>query len=177
MSRKVRWIVYCQIAGFFFLLFGGFLNDVEPLFLIDWNNLFTLDNLISLILVQGFSLKDVLTKNIQPKRKSALSEVNVYLEGKKAQGYSIKTDRFRLIKWNHKDQNYYELYDHKFEKEENINLVNNPKYNKVIDSLKIILDNRITAVRKKPKGLGRQLKNAKPNFEPKRIYSSEKSKF
>ncbi len=56
MSRKVRWIVYCQIAGFFFLLFGGFLNDVEPLFLIDWNNLFTLDNLISLILVQGFSL-------------------------------------------------------------------------------------------------------------------------
>ena len=64
-----------------------------------------------------------------------------------------------------------------FEKEENINLVNNPNYNKVIDSLKIILDNRITAVRKKPKGLGRQLKNAKPNFEPKRIYSSEKFKF
>ena len=43
-------------SGNFFLLFGGFLNDVEPLFLIDWNNLFTLDNLISLILVQGFSL-------------------------------------------------------------------------------------------------------------------------
>ena len=76
--------------------------------------------------VQGFSLKDVLTKNTQSKRKSALSEVNVYLEGKKAQGYSIKTDRFRLIKWNHKDQNYYELYDHNYEKEENINLVNNP---------------------------------------------------
>ena len=52
-------------------------------------------------------------------------------------------------------------------KEENVNLVNNPKYNKVIDSLKVILDNRITAARKKPKGLGRQFKNAKPNFEPK----------
>ena len=54
--------------------------------------------------------------------------------------------------------------------------MNNPKYNKVIDSLKIILEDRIKAARKKPKGLGRQIKNAKPNFEPKRIYSSEKSK-
>ena len=100
----------------------------------------------------------------------------MFLEGKKAQGYSIKTDRFRLTKWNYNEQNHYELYDHKYEKEENINLVHNPKYNKVIDSLKIILDDRITAARKKPKGLGRQFKNAKPNFEPKRIYSSQKSK-
>ena len=100
----------------------------------------------------------------------------MYLEGKKAQGYSIKTDRFRLIKWNHKNQNYYELYDHKYDKEENINLVNNPMYNTEIDSLKIILENRITAARKKPRGLGRQFENAKPTLEPKRIYSSEKSK-
>ena len=56
MSRKVRWIVYCQIAGIFFLLFGGYLNVEEPLFQINWNNLFSLDNLITVILVQGFSL-------------------------------------------------------------------------------------------------------------------------
>ena len=149
----------------------------SPVELVDlYRTIMDMANVSTPEFVQGFSLKDVLTKNSQPKRKSALSEVNVYLEGKKAQGYSIKTDRFRLIKWNHKDKNYYELYDHKFEKEENINLVNNPKYNKVIDSLKIILDNRITAARIKPKGLGRQFKNAKPNFEPKRIYSTEKSK-
>ena len=48
-----------------------------------------------------------MSENIQPKRKSALSEINVHLEGEKAQGYSIKTDRFRLIKWNHKNQNYF----------------------------------------------------------------------
>ena len=54
--------------------------------------------------------------------------------------------------------------------------MNNPKYNKVVDSLKIILDNRIIEARKKPNGLGRQFENAKPTFEPKRIYSSEKSK-
>ena len=56
MSRKVRWIVYSQIAGIFFLLFGGYLDVEEPLFQINWNNLFSLDNLITVILVQGFSL-------------------------------------------------------------------------------------------------------------------------
>ena len=34
----------------------------------------------------------------------------------------------------------------------------------------------IHEARKKPNGLGRQFENAKPTFEPKRIYSSEKSK-
>ena len=97
----------------------------SPVELVDlYKTLMDLANVSTPEFVQGFSLKDVLTKNIQHKRKSALSEINVYLEGKKAQGYSIKTDRFRLIKWNHKNQNYYELYDHKFEKEENVNLVN-----------------------------------------------------
>ena len=148
----------------------------SPVELVDlYKTIMDMANVSTPEFVQGFSLKDVLTKNIQHKRKSALSEVNVYLEGKKAQGYSIKTDRFRLIKWNHKDQNYYELYDHNYEKEENINLVNNPKYNKVIDSLKIILDNRITEARKKPNGLGRQFENAKPTFEPIRIQSAKKS--
>ena len=127
--------------------------------------------------VQGYSLKDVLTKNNQPKRKSALSELNVSLDGKKAQGYSIKTDRYRLIKWTHKGSTYFELYDHNSEKDENVNLVDNPKYNQVIDSLKIILNDRITAARKKPKALGRQFENAKPTFEPDRIQSSEKLKF
>ncbi len=148
----------------------------SPVELVDlYKTIMDMANVSTPEFVQGFSLKDVLTKNIQHKRKSALSEVNVFLEGKKAQGYSIKTDRFRLIKWNHKDQNYYELYDHNYEKEENINLVNNPKYNKVIDSLKIILDNRITEARKKPNGLGRQFENAKPTFEPIRIQSAKKS--
>ena len=46
----------------------------------------------------------------------------------------------------------------------------------MVDSLNIILANRIVEANKKPKGLGRQFENAKPTFEPKRIYSSEKSK-
>ena len=125
--------------------------------------------------VQGYSLKEVLTKNTQSQRKSAFSELNVYLDGKKSQGYSIKTNRYRFIRWTHKDINYYELYDHNYDTEENINLVNDPKYNKVTDSLKIILNNRITTARKKPNGLGRQFENAKPTFEPIRIKSVKKS--
>ena len=45
----------------------------------------------------------VLTKNSKPKRKSSLSELRVNFDGKKAQGYSIKTDRYRLIRWTYDD--------------------------------------------------------------------------
>ena len=56
MSRKIRWIVYSQIAGIFILLFGDSFSDGEPLAQIDWNNLFSLDNFITVVLVQGFCL-------------------------------------------------------------------------------------------------------------------------
>ena len=56
MSRKIRWIVYSQIAGIFILLFGDSFSDGEPLAQIDWNNFFSSENLITIILVQGFCL-------------------------------------------------------------------------------------------------------------------------
>tara|TARA_B100001939_G_C16945171_1_gene619991 strand:+ start:2752 stop:4284 length:1533 start_codon:yes stop_codon:yes gene_type:complete len=148
----------------------------SPVELVDlYKTIMDLANISTPEFVQGFSLKEVLTKNTQSQRKSAFSELNVYLDGKKAQGYSIKTNRYRFIRWTHKDINYYELYDHNYDTEENINLVNDPKYNKVTDSLKIILNNRITTARKKPNGLGRQFENAKPTFEPIRLKSVKKS--
>lgn len=127
--------------------------------------------------VQGYSLKNVLTKTqaVSP-RKSALSELLVSLEGKKAQGYSIKTDRYRFTKWIYDDKVYNELYDHKFDNKETYNLTFNSDYSTVKDSLNIVLNKRIYNAKLKPKGLGRQFRNAKPNFEPKRIYSSKKSK-
>ena len=127
--------------------------------------------------VQGYSLKNVLTKTqaVSP-RKSALSELLVSLEGKMAQGYSIKTDRYRFTKWIYDDKVYNELYDHKFDNKETYNLTFNSDYSTVKDSLNIVLNKRIYNAKLKPKGLGRQFRNAKPNFEPKRIYSSKKSK-
>jgi hypothetical protein len=56
MSRKVRWIVYSQVAGIFILLFGDTFSDGEPMFQIDWNNFFSIENLFFIILVQGFCL-------------------------------------------------------------------------------------------------------------------------
>ena len=43
--------------------------------------------------VQGYSLKNILTSNSKPIRKSALSELRVYSNSALAQGYSIITDR------------------------------------------------------------------------------------
>ena len=42
------------------------------------------------------------------------------------------------------------------------------------DSLSDILDMRISEAIKKPQGLGRQIKNAQPWYEPKRIFSKRK---
>ena len=56
MSRKVRWIFYGQLCGILILIFGDSFREGEPLFQIDWNNLFSLDNFITVVLVQGFCL-------------------------------------------------------------------------------------------------------------------------
>ena len=56
MSRNVRWIVYGQLCGILILVFGDFLVIGDPIFQIDWDNLISLDNLITVILVQGFCL-------------------------------------------------------------------------------------------------------------------------
>ena len=127
--------------------------------------------------VQGHSLKNILTSNSKPIRKSALSELRVYSDGSLAQGYSIKTNRYRLTRWLHKDERYLELYDHKYDFNENKNLVYEDNYSRVRDSLDIILTKRIEEAQNKPNGLGRQFENAKPTFEPERIQSSKKTIF
>ena len=106
-----------------------------------------------------------------------MSELRVYSDGSLAQGYSIKTDRYRLTRWLHKDERYLELYDHKYDFNENKNLVYEDDYSRVRDSLDIILTKRIEEAQNKPNGLGRQFENAKPTFEPARIQSSKKTIF
>ena len=58
-------------------------------------------------------------------------------------GYSIKTKRYRLTKWGSNGEFGYELYDHKNDKKELINLANNKDYIKYMDSLKLIIEQRI----------------------------------
>lgn len=73
------------------------------------------------------------------------------------EGYAIKTENYRFVKWGENGEYGYELYNHEFDSDEMNNLINNPKYAKIIDSLKIEISLRIKNARKKPNGLGRQL--------------------
>ena len=61
------------------------------------------------------------------------------------------------------------LYDHKNDKNELINLVNNQDYNKVMDSLKLVIEKRIVEASIKPEGLGRQFEKVKPMYKAKNI--------
>lgn len=107
-------------------------------------------------------------------RESALSELQVNRDKGVAQGYSIKTNRYRLNQWEYQGLKQYELYDHFNDNSELNNLAEFEDFQKIRDSLVTILNNRIIAAQKRPIGLGRQIDNAKPWFEPNRIHSKEK---
>ena len=128
------------------------------------------------LFVQGESLKPILTQGAKIKKSSALSELQIYVDGKLAQGYSIKTSRYRLVEWKYKNDTHYELYDHKFDKLESNNLYNNLSYQLIVDSLKTELAFRIKQASIRPEGIGKQIKNAEPTLEPLRIHSQPKSK-
>ena len=63
------------------------------------------------------------------------------------QGYSIKTNRYRLTQWGENGVNGYELYDHKFDKPELNNLANVVAYKALKDSLKKVIRDRIADAR------------------------------
>ena len=124
--------------------------------------------------VSGKSFAPLLKDSSARVRESALTEL--IINNNKTQGYSIKTDRYRLTQWGENGSLGYELYDHDFDKEELNNLAENIAYKDTKDSLKIIIKNRISGARKKPLGLGKQIENAKAWEEPKLIHSRPKSK-
>ena len=110
--------------------------------------------------VSGKSFASLLKDSSARVRESALTELRYTLKDKSnVQGYSIKTDRYRLTKWGEKGDLGYELYDHKYDKEELNNLASNINYKTTKDSLIIVINKRIVQARKKPLGLGEQ-------FEP-----------
>ena len=116
--------------------------------------------------VRGKSLNPYFKGSKVPIRNSALTELLIRTPHGMAQGYSIKTKRYRLNRWDHKNLFMYELYDHKNDQDELINLVYNQQYTKVLDSLKKVLEKRVVEAQEYPKGLGRQIDNVRPWFEP-----------
>ena len=103
-----------------------------------------------------------------------LHELQVIRDNIKAQGYSIKTKRYRLTQWKYSENLNYELYDHKFDNQELNNLANNANYKKIKDSLSIVLKQRISHAKKIPINLGKQIDNVEPWLEPKRILPKSK---
>ena len=116
--------------------------------------------------VRGKSLHPYFKGSRIPIRNSALTELLVRTPQGMAQGYSIKTKRYRLNRWSHNNLFKYELYDHKDDRDELINLVYDQQYTKVLDSLKKVLEKRVSDAQEYPEGLGRQLDNVQPWFEP-----------
>ena len=106
--------------------------------------------------VVGKSLVPIFNDSSYKIRNSALTRW-IATRFNNVEGYSIKTERYRFVKWGEKGEYGYELYDHKYDKRENKNLAKDESYKSIIDSMKIEIDFRISEARKKPKGLGRQL--------------------
>ncbi len=133
-------------------------KSMSPVELIDlYPTLMDLTNISIPQHVVGKSL-DTIIKNVNASvRSSALT--------KWRNGYSIKTKRYRLTKWGINGELGYELYDHKNDKNELINLANNQLYHEVMDSLKLVIEQRISEALIKPEGLGRQFENAKSMYK------------
>ena len=128
--------------------------------------------------VSGKSFFPLLKNSKAKVRSSALTELRVNMGvGPKVQGYSIRTDRYRFTQWGEDGTLGFELYDHKYDKEELKNLADNEYYSSTIDSLKLVIKHRIQDARSKPIGLGRQFTDAQEWFEPKAIHSKPKSNF
>ena len=126
--------------------------------------------------VSGKSFASLLKDSSKRVRKSALTELIIGSKDKMVQGYSIKTNRYRLTQWGENGVYGYELYDHKFDKPELTNLANEEAYRALKDSLKKVIRDRIADARKIPDGIGQQ-NIPKETGEPKPIYSQPKSKF
>ena len=113
--------------------------------------------------------KHVVGKSLVPIMKNVNSSVRGSALTRWRNGYSIKTKRYRFTIWGSNGELGYELYDHKNDKNELINLANREDYKQVMDSLKLVIEQRITNASIKPEGLGRQFENAKPMYKAKNI--------
>ena len=112
--------------------------------------------------VVGKSLVPIFNDNNFKVRESALTRWKASQNNKEFEGYSIKTERYRVTKWGEDGEDGFELYDHSNDPEEMLNLANNINYKIILDSLKLHLDLRIKDAMKKPPGLG-------PQFEERRL--------
>ncbi len=95
--------------------------------------------------LSGISLSPVLEDPSACPREAAFSQY--------ANGYSIKTKRYRYTEWGEKGKEGTEFYDHESDPEEMVNLADKPESKEVIAELSKRLHDRISDAQSKPEGL------------------------
>jgi len=105
--------------------------------------------------------KHVVGKSLVPLFKVNANNIRNSSLTKWRNGYSIKTERYRITQWKENDSFSYELYDHKYDHKELNNLSSDSSYSIVFDSLKKELKMRIYNSTLRPEGIGRQRENVK----------------
>jgi len=125
--------------------------------------------------VSGKSFAPLLKDSNARVRESALTELGVNTGyGAKVSGYSIKTERYRLTQWGYRGVLGFELYDHKYDKQELNNLANLDSYKFIKDSLTNVLSYRISEAQRKPKGLEIIFDDPREWREPREVFSQPK---
>ena len=95
--------------------------------------------------VSGVSLAPVLKDPTATPRRSALTQY--------ANGYSIRTPRFRYTEWGEDGAGGSELYDHKSDSVEMVNLAGDAKHADIAAELSALLRERVASARTRPEGL------------------------
>lgn len=108
--------------------------------------------------VQGQNLTTLFDNPADFNTSGALTQIKA--------NYSLKTDSYRITRWENELHFDYELYDTENDPEEYFNLAEKPEFSHVLDSLKRTLETKIAWAKKKPKGIGLQIDGVKPVRKP-----------
>ena len=76
-----------------------------------------------------------------------------------ANGYSVRTPRYRYTEWGEEGSAGAELYDHKTDPQEMMNLAGRPDHAEVVEQLSKLLRQRIANARHPPQGV-RQVRSS-----------------
>ncbi len=96
--------------------------------------------------LEGNSFTPLLKNPNRTGKKAAFSQYHRNIPGVgRSMGYSMRTDRYRLTKWEVAEKGFveYELYDHQTDPDETENLAGNPRYTKLLKQLSSDLKHRL----------------------------------
>ncbi|MCF7847983.1 MAG: sulfatase [Kiritimatiellales bacterium] len=104
--------------------------------------------------LEGNSLKGVLDDPAATVREAAMGQFPRQVDGRPVMGYTLRSTRFRFIKWLAMDYQkgersgplvLRELYDYRNDPYESVNLAGNPEYTAVVDRFELLFNERNVA--------------------------------